>query len=55
MTISNRPTEAQPAMSANLVNSDGFLPANMISNTIRDGLLARGLVTPERLRLRGVR
>ncbi|MDP3960161.1 MAG: helix-turn-helix domain-containing protein [Pseudorhodobacter sp.] len=40
---------------ANLVNSDGFLPANMISNTIRDDLLARGLVTPERLRERGVR
>ncbi|MDP3960272.1 MAG: helix-turn-helix domain-containing protein [Pseudorhodobacter sp.] len=40
---------------ANLVNSDGFLPANMISNTIRDGLLARGLVTPERLQMRGVR
>lgn len=40
---------------ANLVNSDGFLPANMISNTIRDGLLARGLVTPERLSQRGVR
>ncbi len=40
---------------ANLVNSDGFLPANMISNAIRNSLLARGLVTPERLRMRGVR
>uniref|UniRef100_UPI0035633EE2 helix-turn-helix domain-containing protein n=1 Tax=Phaeovulum sp. TaxID=2934796 RepID=UPI0035633EE2 len=40
---------------ANLVNSDGFLPANMISNTIRNSLLARGLVTQERLRMRGVR
>jgi len=52
-------TRASPdelaAYYANLVNSDGFLPANMISNTIRDGLLARGLVTPERLSRRGVR
>jgi len=52
-------TRASPdelaAYYANLVNSDGFLPANMISNTIRDDLLARGLVTPERLRERGVR
>lgn len=43
------------AFYADLVNSDGFLPASMISNTIRDAMLARGLVTPERLRERGVR
>jgi hypothetical protein len=43
------------AFYANMVNSDGFLPANTISNTIRDAMLARGLVTPERLRARGVR
>jgi hypothetical protein len=43
------------AFYANLVNSDGYLPANTISNTIRDAMLARGLVTPERLRARGVR
>lgn len=42
------------AFYAGLVNSDGFLPANMISNSIRDAMLARGLVTPERLRERGV-
>ncbi len=42
------------AFYADLVNSDGFLPANMISNSIRDAMLARGLVTPERLRQRGV-
>lgn len=39
---------------AGLVNSDSFLPASMISNSIRDAMLARGLVTPERLRDRGV-
>jgi hypothetical protein len=43
------------AFYANIVNSDGFLPANTISNTIRDAMLVRGLVTPERLRARGVR
>jgi len=37
-----------------MVNSDRFLPANAISNTIRDAMLSRGLVTPERLRARGV-
>jgi len=43
------------AFYASLVNSDGFLPANTISNTMRDAMLARGLVTAERLRMRGVR
>ena len=42
------------AFYANMVNSDGFLPANTISNTLREAMLARGLVTPERLRARGV-
>ena len=40
---------------ANMVNSDRYLPANTISNPLRDAMLARGLVTPERLRARGVR
>jgi hypothetical protein len=40
---------------AALVNSDRFLAPSTISNTIRDAMLARGLVTPERLRARGVR
>ena len=40
---------------ANLVNSDRFLPVNAIGNVIRDGMLAKGLVTSERLRMRGVR
>jgi hypothetical protein len=39
---------------AELVNSDQFLPANMISNAMCDAMLARGLVTAERLRARGV-
>ncbi|PKP76524.1 MAG: hypothetical protein CVT81_14305 [Alphaproteobacteria bacterium HGW-Alphaproteobacteria-3] len=43
------------AFYADLVNSDRFLPGSMISNTMRDAMLARGLVTPERLRQRGVR
>ncbi|MDP3960416.1 MAG: hypothetical protein Q8Q26_10245 [Pseudorhodobacter sp.] len=40
---------------AGLVNSDRYLPANTISNTTRDAMLVRGLVTPERLQMRGVR
>ena len=55
--------EAKPALSddekaafyAKMVNADGYLPQSVISNTIRDAMLARGLVTPERLRQRGVR
>jgi len=39
---------------AGLVNSDKFLPPSMISNSMRDAMLARGLVSPERLRERGV-
>lgn len=48
-------TDEIAAFYAQMVNSDGFLPANTISNTIRDAMLSRGLVTPERLRARGVR
>jgi len=43
------------AFYAELVNSDKYLPASMISNVMRDTMLARGLVTPDRLRMRGVR
>jgi hypothetical protein len=43
------------AFYAELVNSDRYLPVSTISNTTRDAMLARGLVTPERLRMRGVR
>ncbi|WP_412508317.1 helix-turn-helix domain-containing protein [Roseovarius sp. SYSU LYC5161] len=42
------------AFYAEMVNSDQFLPANMISTTMRDAMLARGLVTADRLRARGV-
>ncbi|WP_347268111.1 helix-turn-helix domain-containing protein [Paracoccus sp. (in: a-proteobacteria)] len=44
-----------PAFYADLVNSDRFLPVSAISNTTREAMLARGLVTAERLRERGVR
>ena len=40
---------------AKMVNSDGYAPVSSITNTIRDAMLAHGLVTPERLRQRGVR
>ena len=40
---------------ADILNSDRYLPVSSISNTTRDAMLARGLVTPERLRARGVR
>lgn len=43
------------AFYAELVNSDRYLPVCAISNTTRDAMLARGLVTTERLRMRGVR
>lgn len=46
--------DERAAFYAGLVNSDGFLPASMISNSMRNAMLARGLVTPERLRERGV-
>jgi hypothetical protein len=36
------------------VNSDGYLPASMISNAMCGEMLERGLVTIERLRTRGV-
>tara|TARA_R110002072_G_scaffold39033_9_gene112544 strand:- start:1439 stop:1924 length:486 start_codon:yes stop_codon:yes gene_type:complete len=50
-----RPSDDEmAAFYADLVNSDRFLPASMISNTMRDAMLARGLVTPERLQMRGV-
>ena len=43
------------AIYAKMVNSDGYVPVSSITNTIRDAMLAHGLVTPERLRQRGVR
>ena len=37
-----------------MVNSDKYLPQNMISSRMCDAMLAHSLVTPERLRMRGV-
>ena len=47
--------DEKAAFYAKMVNADGFLPVSAINNSIRDLMLVRGLVTPERLRLRGVR
>jgi len=47
--------DEKAAFYANMVNADGFLPVSAINNSIRDLMLVRGLVTPERLRMRGVR
>ena len=50
-----RPSDDEKAaFYADMVNSDRYLPANTISNTLRDAMLSRGLVTPDRLRARGV-
>ena len=43
------------AFYAGLVNSDEHLPASMISNAMCEAMLARRLVTADRLRQRGVR
>ena len=51
-----RPSDDElAAFYADLVNSNRFLPPSTISNTMRDAMLTRGLVTVERLRERGVR
>ena len=47
--------DEKAAFYAKMVNADGYLPVSSITNTTRDAMLARGLVTPERLRQRGVR
>lgn len=54
-TPAEKPITDLPAFYADLVNGDRYLPVSAISNTMRDAMLARGLVTPERLRERGVR
>jgi hypothetical protein len=54
-TEGTRPSDDEKAaFCTDMVNSDKFLSANTISNTIRDAMLTGGLVTPERLRARGV-
>jgi Helix-turn-helix domain len=47
--------DEKAAFYAKMVNADGYLPQSVISNTIRDAMLVRGLVTRGRLRQRGVR
>jgi hypothetical protein len=60
MSVNSAPSRSTPsakavtAFYAELVNSDRFLPTSMISNTIRDAMLASGLVTAGRLRERGI-
>ena len=46
--------EDQLEFYSGMVNSDKYLPQNMISSHMCDAMLAHGLVTPERLRMRGV-
>ncbi|TGN67867.1 helix-turn-helix domain-containing protein [Paracoccus liaowanqingii] len=43
------------AFCADLVNSDRYLPPSAITNTMRDAMLARRLVTADQLRQRGVK
>ena len=50
-----RPIADLPVFYAEMVNSDRYVPASAISNSMRDAMLARGLVTAERLRERGIR
>ena len=49
------PITDAPVFYADMVNSDRYLPASAISNSMRDAMLARGLVTVARLRERGIR
>lgn len=50
-----RPIADLPFFYAEIVNSDRYVPVSAISNSMRDAMLARGLVTSERLRQRGIR
>src|SRR3990167_1590304 len=50
-----KPITDLPAFYAKIVNADGYLPVSAISNTMRDAMLGRRLVTAERLRERGIR
>ena len=47
--------DAMVATYANWVNGESFLPSSAITNTMRDRLIASGLVTRERLNERGIR
>ncbi|QCO55520.1 helix-turn-helix domain-containing protein [Pseudorhodobacter turbinis] len=50
-----KPIVDLPVFYAEIINSDRYLPVSAINNTVRDAMLGRGLVTAERLRMRGVR
>ena len=50
-----RPITDLPVFYAEMVNSDRYMPVSAISNSMRDAMLARGLVTAERLREWGIR
>lgn len=49
-----QPITDLPTFYANWVNSEKYLPPSAISNGMRDQMLARGLVTPDQLRVRGI-
>jgi hypothetical protein len=49
-----QPITDLPAFYADWVNSEKYLPPSAISNGMRDQILARGLVTPDQLRVRGI-
>ncbi len=51
----SRPITDLPVFYAEMINSDRYLPVSAISNSMRDAMLARGLVTVERLRERSIR
>lgn len=54
-TTETRSIADLPVFYAEMVNSDRYLPVSAISNSMRDAMLARRLVTVERLRERGIR
>jgi hypothetical protein len=49
------PIKDLPVFYAEMVNSDRYVPVSAISSSMRDAMLARGLVTSQRLRERGIR
>jgi hypothetical protein len=53
--LTAKPIVDLPVFYADIINSDRYLPVSAINNTVRDAMLGRGLVTPERLRMRGIR
>ena len=57
LTPSEAPFSASGVLAkyAGWVNGESFLPTNFISNSMRDRLIASGLVTRERLHERGIR